>query len=212
MYQKGSKTTVAIKATKGTTEGVQLRDFLHEIKIMSHIRPHLNLVNMIGSCSRDLENQRKLWLIIEFCHCGELKCYLIENKKQLLSGTEDDSINSRCLLNWSHDIAKGMEFLSSNNIRHGDLAARNVMLDDSPIQSGRPVAKVADFGLSKQLETGQNYKKENSLMINLKNIKSFIKRWLALTKNVQYSFKLFTIVIFLWTYPSPKYKSKLSQI
>ena len=48
--------------------------------------------------------------------------------------------------------------------------------------------------------------------VSVKNIKSFIKRWLALTKNIQYSFKLFTIVIFLLTYPSPKYKSKLSQI
>ena len=78
---------------------------------------------------------------------------------------EDDSINSRCLLNWSHDIAKGMEFLSSNNIMHGDLAARNVMLDDSPIQSGRPVAKVADFGLSKKLEGGQNYEKEERVYV-----------------------------------------------
>ena len=165
LYRKDSKTTVAIKATKGTAEGVELRDFLHEIKIMSHIKPHLNLVSMIGSCSTDLNNQRELWLIIEFCHHGELKSYLIENKKHILSGTDQDSINSRCLLNWSHDVAKGMEFLSSNKIMHGDLAARNIMLDDSPIQPGRLVAKVADFGLSKQLNSGYVYEKQDRVYV-----------------------------------------------
>ena len=38
-----------------------------------------------------------------------------------------------------------MEFLSSKNIYHGDLAARNVLLTD------QLVAKVSDFGLSRRL-------------------------------------------------------------
>ena len=120
---------------------------------------------MIGCCSEDIDSQRELWLIIEFCHHGELKSYLIENKKQILSGTDQDLINSRCLLNWTHDVAKGMEFLSTNKIMHGDLAARNVMLDDSPIQPGRLVAKVADFGLSKQLNAGYVYEKQERVYV-----------------------------------------------
>ena len=38
-----------------------------------------------------------------------------------------------------------MEFLSKENIYHGDLAARNVLLTESL------VAKISDFGLSKRL-------------------------------------------------------------
>ena len=38
-----------------------------------------------------------------------------------------------------------MEFLSKQNIYHGDLAARNVLLNE------QLVAKVADFGLSRRL-------------------------------------------------------------
>ena len=38
-----------------------------------------------------------------------------------------------------------MEFLSEKNIYHGDLAARNILLND------HLVAKVADFGLSRRL-------------------------------------------------------------
>ena len=166
LHGKDSKTTVAIKSTKGPAKGVELRDFLQEIKIMSHIRPHLNLVSMIGSCASELNNQKEMWLIIEFCHHGELKSFLIENKKQILSGIENESINSRCLLHWTHDIAKGMEFLSSQKIMHGDLAARNIMLDDNPIQPGRLVAKVADFGLSKQFYGNvHEYEKENRVYV-----------------------------------------------
>ena len=42
-------------------------------------------------------------------------------------------------------IASGMEFLSEKNIYHGDLAARNILLNE------HLVAKVADFGLSRRL-------------------------------------------------------------
>ena len=194
LYHKGSKTVVAIKATKGPTEGVKIRDLLHEIKIMSHIKPNLNVVSMIGSCSTDLDNRRELWLITEFCHHGELKGYLIENQKQLLSGAEDDLINSRCLLNWSHDIAKGMDFLSSNNIMHGDLGAGNVMLDGSPIQAGLPVAKVAGFGLSKKLETGQNYEKEERVYVPWKwmAIEYLTSDYLTMTSDV------WSFGVFLW--------------
>ena len=93
-----------------------------------------------------------------------LNIFLIENKKQILSGIENESINSRCLLHWAHDIAKGMEFLSKSKIMHGDLAARNVMLDDNLIQPGRLVAKVADFGLSKQLDY-EKYEKETRVYV-----------------------------------------------
>ncbi|KAJ6591671.1 kinase-like domain-containing protein [Mycena vulgaris] len=42
-----------------------------------------------------------------------------------------------------HDISRGMEYLHAQNVVHGDLKARNVLIDDD----GR--ALVADFGLAK---------------------------------------------------------------
>ena len=148
LYGNNSKTTVAIKRTIGPAEGSDLRDFLQEIKIMGYIKPHLNLVSMIGSCASDLDNEKEMWLIIEFCEYGDLKNFLIENKNKILSGSKEDNINDRCLMHWIYDIGKGMEFLSSNKIMHGDLAARNVMIDENVVKSGRLMAKVSFFFIS----------------------------------------------------------------
>ena len=172
LYGNDSKTTVAIKSVSGPPDGSEHRDFLQEIKIMSYINPHLNLVSMIGSCCSDTEKDREMWLIIEFCPHGDMRTFLVENRTQILSGNKDDSINSRCLINWAYEVSKGMEYLSENKIMHGDLAARNILLDDNLIQNGRPIAKIADFGLSKKFYYNKNYEKENRVLVPWK--------WMAL--------------------------------
>ena len=50
---------------------------------------------------------------------------------------------------------------------HGDLAARNVLISDNPIKSCRLIAKIADFGLSKDFKQlyRVKYEKENRVMI-----------------------------------------------
>ena len=49
------------------------------------------------------------------------------------------------LLEWSHCIARGLDYLTSASIMHGDLAARNVLIGENY------VAKISDFGLSKMM-------------------------------------------------------------
>jgi serine/threonine protein kinase len=120
---------------------------------------------MIGACTSEISKTKDIWLVIEFCELGELKNYLIGNKETIISGTNSKEINSRCLLLWSHDIAKGMQYLSENYIMHGDLAARNIMLDEDPLKIGCSVAKVADLGLSKKLYGDMTYEKQNRTMI-----------------------------------------------
>ena len=44
----------------------ECKDFLNEIKIMGYVDPHLNLVNMLGSCT-EVQKDGDLWLLIEFC-------------------------------------------------------------------------------------------------------------------------------------------------
>ena len=51
-------------------------------------------------------------------------------------------VNTRRLLCWSYQIARGVEFLVSQGVVHRDLALRNMLLTDSD------VIKIADFGLA----------------------------------------------------------------
>ena len=68
--------------------------------------------------------------------------------------------NSRLFLTWTYDVAKGMEYLSRNNIMHGDLAARNILLSRQTIENDTGlVAKIADFGLAKNFSNNMTYKK-----------------------------------------------------
>ena len=157
--------TVAIKTVNVAVDSNDIKDLLLEIKLMSHIKPNLNLVSMIGSCTSELKQNGKLWLIIEYCEYGDLKRYLNTYKNKLLSGTESDSLNIRCLLKWSYDVAKGMEYLAENKIMHGDLAARNVLMGSNVLGTECPIGKVADFGLSKNFYDSERYEKTNRMMV-----------------------------------------------
>ena len=68
--------------------------------------------------------------------------------------TGNNSFSTRDLINWSVQIARGMDYLVSKKVLHGDLAARNVLLADDG------VVKVADFGLARQLYNDYDYKKQ----------------------------------------------------
>ena len=66
-------------------------------------------------------------------------------------------------------ISCGMEFLAEENIYHGDLAARNILLSECL------VAKISDFGLSKRLyDKIFTFDQENDRTLSLP------VKWLAL--------------------------------
>ena len=155
---KESKTVVAIKSLHSATDSQVVETFLGEIKIMSNLDPHLNLVNMIGSCTSEYTEKGKLWLLLEFCDYGDLRNYLITNKRKILFF--DDPMNTRCLILWMYGIAKGMQYLAKHQIMHGDLAARNILLCKDPLQGEHRVPKIADFGLSKKFYDNMKYKKQ----------------------------------------------------
>ena len=167
LYEQNDKFIVAIKSINDSTNETEVNWFLDEIKIMSNIDPHLNLVNMIGSCTSEYETSQNIWLLIEFCNHGDMKNYLIEHFESILSPNHEDTRDSRILIQWSYDIAQGMKFLSKSQIMHGDLAARNVLISENPVKSCRLIAKVADFGLSKDFKElyKVKYTKESRVMI-----------------------------------------------
>lgn len=189
LYSANSSTPVAIKSIQKYGDKQNLRDFICEIKLMSRIKPHPNLVSMIGSCSSELSKHGKLWLLLEFCENGDLKNYLQNNKMEITFGNESDQINSRCLLKWSYGIAKGMHYLAQNQIMHGDLAARNVLMSEDPLKSKCLLVKIADFGLAKKIYGDINYEKKSRLLVPWK--------WMALEYLKQ---DFFTLKSDVWSF------------
>lgn len=94
--------------------------------------------------------------------------------------SETKTICTSDLLFWSFQIARGMEYLSTKNVLHGDLAARNVLLCDNN------VVKICDFGLAKNLYMAQNYIKKSETPLPFK--------WLALESISNQTFSVYSDV------------------
>ena len=176
LFYPDSKTDVAIKTIHDTSDPHEIKNFTAEIKILSNIDLHCNLVNMLGSHTTKIKETGEMWLLLEFCEWGDLKNVLLSNRKVFESSFSKNSskksaFDNRLLITWAFHIAKGMEYLASKRIMHGDLAARNILICGGDTQCEKLVAKVSDFGLSKKIASANWY---------LKKVRNFVPwKWMA---------------------------------
>uniref|UniRef100_A0A8C8FG69 receptor protein-tyrosine kinase n=1 Tax=Oncorhynchus tshawytscha TaxID=74940 RepID=A0A8C8FG69_ONCTS len=75
-----STTKVAVKMLKSTARTSETQALISELKIMSHLGPHLNIVNLLGACTK----RGPIYLITEYCCYGDLVDYLHRNKHTFL--------------------------------------------------------------------------------------------------------------------------------
>lgn len=69
-----SAAKAAVKIMKSKRDAAQ--SLMSELKVLAYLGPHLNIVNLLGACTR----QGPLYLITEFCQHGDLLSYLHRNK------------------------------------------------------------------------------------------------------------------------------------
>ncbi len=82
LLHAGSKTIVAVKTVNDSLEVTQLATLLCEMKILANLDLHVNLVNLLGSCTAQMDEGR-LWLLLEYCPHGDLKSFLFRNRDQV---------------------------------------------------------------------------------------------------------------------------------
>ncbi|XP_067373771.1 platelet-derived growth factor receptor beta isoform X1 [Channa argus] len=89
-----SSTKVAVKMLKSTARRSETQALMSELKIMSHLGPHLNIVNLLGACTK----HGPLYLVTEYCRYGDLVDYLHRNKHTFLQYYAEKNQDDGCFI------------------------------------------------------------------------------------------------------------------
>ncbi|KAI6231221.1 Protein kinase domain-containing protein [Aphelenchoides besseyi] len=126
---------VAVKMLPPFADENSRSDFQKEILFMKSLKYHPHLVCLMGYVPDSISPL----LLIEYCSRGDLLHFVRERKDQIINGSENLKVKN--LVSFAWQIANGLEYLTSIGCIHRDVAARNVLLDESNI------CKIGDFGL-----------------------------------------------------------------
>ncbi|KAI0984474.1 hypothetical protein GJ496_000841 [Pomphorhynchus laevis] len=159
---------VAVKTLKASATEVEMNNFMEEIRIMSSVGKHKNVIELIGYSTK---GDRPI-VVVEYAKYGNLRNYLRARRPPdyLFTALNDhqpisdksDMLATSDLIEFCLQIAKGVDFLHFNKCIHRDLAARNVLLAENKI------CKVADFGLAKDLSYAYYYRRKTDGRIPIK--------------------------------------------
>ncbi|XP_071442335.1 fibroblast growth factor receptor 4-like, partial [Hetaerina americana] len=172
IIRQGVTTTVAVKMLKEGHTDAEMMDLVSEMEMMKMIGKHVNIINLLGTCSQD----GPLFVVVEYAPHGNLRDFLRQhrpssgyeepaglNGKGLrgireiggegMSPLETKTLTQKDLVSFAYQVARGMEYLASRRCIHRDLAARNVLVSDDY------VLKIADFGLARDIHCQDYYRK-----------------------------------------------------
>ncbi|KAI9559248.1 hypothetical protein GHT06_016037 [Daphnia sinensis] len=76
--------TVAVKMVKSQTDAAALEALVRELKILIHLGSHLNVVNLLGACTKEM-HKGELLVIVEYCRFGNLQTYLSSHRDSFVN-------------------------------------------------------------------------------------------------------------------------------
>ncbi|KAG5888425.1 hypothetical protein JTB14_020200 [Gonioctena quinquepunctata] len=148
---------VAVKTLQEMSTSQAEMDFLMEALIMSKFK-HPNIVHFIGVCF----DKHPRYIVLELLTGGDLKNFLRESRPK---PEKPSPLTRKDLVMIAIDVAKGCKYLEEHRFIHRDIAARNCLLTTKG--PGR-CAKIADFGMSRDVYRCDYYRKDGKAMLPIK--------------------------------------------
>ncbi|KAL1454094.1 hypothetical protein WDU94_010380 [Cyamophila willieti] len=160
VHFSNSTTTVAVKMIKDDHSDADMIDLVSEMEVMKRIGKHINIINLLGICTRG----GPLYVLVEYAAHNNLLVFLRKHRPshEYSNVGQDDKLIEKDLLSYAHQVATGMEYLHSRNCIHRDLAARNVLVSDNYVM------KIGDFGLARNIRSGDYYRKTSDAKVPVK--------------------------------------------
>lgn len=160
---------VAIKTLKDKADkdkATLLEEFRHDAMLHSQLQ-HQNVVSLLGMVTKD----HPVSMVFTYSSHGDLHEYLVMRSPNSDVGSSDDDKTVKSTLEQADflhiitQIAAGMEYLSSQQVVHKDLAARNILVFD------KLNIKILDLGLFRDVYCADYY--------NLIGTSPFPIRWMS---------------------------------
>ncbi|GAX75883.1 hypothetical protein CEUSTIGMA_g3326.t1 [Chlamydomonas eustigma] len=151
----GTTTAIKILEHEQKEDGGEILEALLSAQIS-----HPNIVKTFKHCTRavpmahealDGKTMMETWMIMEFCNKGTLSdavdCGWFRRRNSMYE------LDYGVILKTLRDIAAAMTYLHSLDMLHGDLTGSNIMLSSSDMDQRGFLAKVADFGFTRVVQT-----------------------------------------------------------
>ncbi|XP_029801562.1 platelet-derived growth factor receptor alpha isoform X2 [Suricata suricatta] len=160
---------VAVKMLKPTARSSEKQALMSELKIMTHLGPHLNIVNLLGACTKS----GPIYIITEYCFYGDLVNYLHKNRDSFLSQHPEKPKKELDIfgLNPADESTRSYVILSfENNGDYMDMKQADTT-QYVPMLERKEVSKYSDIQRS-LYDRPASYKKKSVLDSEVKNLLS----------------------------------------
>lgn len=160
---------VAVKMLKPTARSSEKQALMSELKIMTHLGPHLNIVNLLGACTKS----GPIYIITEYCFYGDLVNYLHKNRDSFMSRHPEKPKKDVDIfgLNPADESTRSYVILSfENNGDYVDMKQADTT-QYVPMLERKEVSKYSDIQRS-LYDRPASYKKKSMLDSEAKNLLS----------------------------------------
>lgn len=160
---------VAVKMLKPTARSSEKQALMSELKIMTHLGPHLNIVNLLGACTKS----GPIYIITEYCFYGDLVNYLHKNRDSFMSRHPEKPKKDLDIfgLNPADESTRSYVILSfENNGDYMDMKQADTT-QYVPMLERKEVSKYSDIQRS-LYDRPASYKKKSMLDSEVKNLLS----------------------------------------